>query len=199
MASRLFLVLSSVFLLFFLLLLPLKLLVFHEGFYDQQFEDYGVYETLGHDVVVEQMHHVFSFLRWHEPLGDFFSERARLHMDDVWLLYQIACWVFYLSLVGLFFCLFFGKGKIGKIVLTGSSLSLVVFIVVIVFASLYFSSFFTFFHEMFFSNDLWLFDPTDHLVMLFPEGFFVSFVETWLTTSLLLSLVGVGVGKTLDK
>ena len=40
-----------------------------------------------------------------------------------------------------------------------------------------FNKYFTLFHEVFFSNDLWLLDPsTDLLIRMLPEGFFFDMV-----------------------
>ena len=36
---------------------------------------------------------------------------------------------------------------------------------------------FTIFHEIFFTNDLWIFDPaTDYMIRMLPEGFFADMV-----------------------
>ena len=40
-----------------------------------------------------------------------------------------------------------------------------------------FNAVFTLFHEIFFDNDLWLFDPaTDYMIRMLPEGLFYDFV-----------------------
>ena len=40
-----------------------------------------------------------------------------------------------------------------------------------------FNAVFTLFHEIFFDNDLWLFDPaTDYMIRMLPEGLFFDFV-----------------------
>ena len=40
-----------------------------------------------------------------------------------------------------------------------------------------FSKCFVIFHEIFFDNDLWLFDPrTDYMIRMLPEGFFFDIV-----------------------
>ena len=40
-----------------------------------------------------------------------------------------------------------------------------------------FTKYFTIFHEIFFTNDLWLFDPsTDLMIRMLPEGFFYDMV-----------------------
>ena len=40
-----------------------------------------------------------------------------------------------------------------------------------------FNRYFTIFHEIFFDNDLWMFDPAeDYMIRMLPEGFFYDFV-----------------------
>ena len=40
-----------------------------------------------------------------------------------------------------------------------------------------FNAVFTLFHEIFFDNDLWIFDPaTDYMIRMLPEGLFFDFV-----------------------
>jgi len=53
----------------------------------------------------------------------------------------------------------------------------------------FFSAAFIRFHELFFSNDLWILNPaTDKLIVLYPEQFFVDFVTAVYVRSLLISL-----------
>ena len=40
-----------------------------------------------------------------------------------------------------------------------------------------FDKYFRIFHEIFFDNDQWMFDPaTDYMIRMLPEGFFFDFV-----------------------
>ena len=40
-----------------------------------------------------------------------------------------------------------------------------------------FDKYFCIFHEIFFDNDQWMFDPaTDYMIRMLPEGFFYDFV-----------------------
>lgn len=56
------------------------------------------------------------------------------------------------------------------------------------------------FHEIFFTNDLWLLDPrTDRLIQLMPLDFFIQFTARWLITTLIINLVFVGIGLILPK
>ena len=57
-----------------------------------------------------------------------------------------------------------------------------------------FTKYFTIFHEIFFTNDLWLFDPaTDYMIRMLPEGFFYDMVMRIgaIFTGLLLLLAAV--------
>lgn len=56
------------------------------------------------------------------------------------------------------------------------------------------------FHEIFFTNDLWLLNPrTDRLIQLMPLDFFIQFTARWLITTLIINLFFVGIGFILPK
>lgn len=69
--------------------------------------------------------------------------------------------------------------------------------------SLYFIDFdwaFRRFHEIFFTNDLWLLDPrTDRLIQLMPLDFFIQFTARWLITTLFINLLFMVIGFILPK
>lgn len=77
------------------------------------------------------------------------------------------------------------------------------FTVLAALGSLYFIDFdwaFRRFHEIFFTNDLWLLDPrTDRLIQLMPLDFFIQFTARWLVTALILNLIFLGIGVILPK
>lgn len=58
--------------------------------------------------------------------------------------------------------------------LTSSIMTLVIPTLVGLFAAINFSNLFSIFHEIFFQNDYWLFDPnTDPIITILPEAFFM--------------------------
>ena len=60
-----------------------------------------------------------------------------------------------------------------------------------------FSEAFVRFHEMAFSNDLWILDPrTDYLIMLYPEGFWLDATLRIAMLSAIEAVVigGIGLG-----
>ena len=65
------------------------------------------------------------------------------------------------------------KIDIGKCFLFSSIIGIMPLLILIILIKTDFNKYFTIFHQIFFSNDLWLLDPgTDRLVNIFPEEFF---------------------------
>lgn len=115
---------------------------------------------------------------------EFFNEREKAHMVDVKNLFIGGLWlrrgailVLGLATVVLIMTKADWKRLLPKSFLIGMGS----FIGVTLGAGLLFMSdfnkYFTIFHELFFTNDLWLLDPdTDLLIRMLPEGFFLDMV-----------------------
>lgn len=113
---------------------------------------------------------------------EFFNDREKAHMADVRNLFLwgialrrialIALLVILVTMIGL-------KMSMKKVLPKAYKISTGIFLGVtalltVIFAS-DFTKYFTIFHEIFFSNDLWLLDPdTDLLINMLPEGFFMD-------------------------
>jgi integral membrane protein (TIGR01906 family) len=100
---------------------------------------------------------------------DFFNEKEKMHMEDVKKLFKYA----------IYFVIFFSISiflLIRKIDLPYIFLYSLIPIIILIFL-VYFLSFdlsFTYFHKIFFKNDLWLLDPSkDRLIVLMPIEFFI--------------------------
>jgi len=114
-----------------------------------------------------------------------FNDREKAHMVDVKNLYQGAlvtagaCLIAALLLAALLIAL--NKGKRIREMLKGYLVGNAVFLAFLggagAYAALDFTSFWTGFHELFFTNDLWLLNPaTDVMIMMYPEPFFFALV-----------------------
>ena len=115
-------------------------------------------------------------------LNDFYSLRSKIHMGDVRNLimhFRNGC---YISIVICIFTLFkiknvengITKLKDAYIKTLVATILLICFI--IIFASINFNVFFTRFHEILFTNDLWLLDPSeDYIICLLPEELFMTY------------------------
>lgn len=116
---------------------------------------------------------------------DFFNQREKDHMADVQALFlaglmirRIALAVFMITL----FLLWFIKQKEEKLLrflakgyLIVTGIVILISGIIVAFMARDFSKAFTIFHEIFFTNDLWILDPkTDLLINVLPEGFFID-------------------------
>ena len=115
---------------------------------------------------------------------DFFNEQDRLHMADVQGLFigglHLRTYGIVLGVLCLVILLL-TKGD-WKYILPRAFQAAVgivgVLVVLLAVAAMRdFTALFTKFHEIFFSNDLWLFDPAeDYMIRMLPEGLFFDFV-----------------------
>ncbi len=115
---------------------------------------------------------------------DFFNGQDRFHMGEVKELflgglrlrgYLLAAAVLILLL------LIVWKTDMGRVLPRAYLISLGGFgALTVILGSLFasnFNKYFTIFHEIFFDNDLWIFDPAeDYMIRMLPEGFFYDFV-----------------------
>jgi integral membrane protein (TIGR01906 family) len=112
-----------------------------------------------------------------------FSERESRHMEDVQHLFKLVrdvrlgagAVLLILPLVGL------GLGgsaflaRLGTLLTAGGIVTVVLLGLAGLLSLVDFSQAFVRFHELAFSNDLWILDPrTDYLIMLYPEGFWLD-------------------------
>ena len=115
---------------------------------------------------------------WVNPLKmtDFpVSESGALHFFEVKRLFQINYLVFGLTIVPSFILL---KNKIKHstlwLLVRPFSYLLAALVSLIIFMALAFDTFFVKFHEIFFNNDAWVFNPmTDPIIIVLPQDYFM--------------------------
>lgn len=167
------------------------------NFYEREYEKYDVLSDLG--MTMEDTMYVtremMAYLRGdRKELSvittvegveqDFFNEQDRFHMGEVQELFigglhlrtgaaivLIGC----LALLGLWRAdLRRILSRSYQIVLGGCGLLILLLGIAV---AVDFNAVFTIFHEIFFDNDLWLFDPAeDYMIRMLPEGFFFDMV-----------------------
>ena len=168
------------------------------GFYEKEYEKYQVTEALDMEMddVMIVTKYMMSYLKGKEETlsiestiegkqQDFFNEQDRFHMGEVQnlflkgiLLRRIAMVI----LVAAFMLLRWQdkeewKGRLAKVYEWTLGVTVLMFGVLGISISMNFSRCFTIFHEIFFDNDLWLFDArTDYMIRMLPEGFFFDMV-----------------------
>lgn len=166
-------------------------------FYEKEYVKYKVTDSLGMELsdVMAVTDHMMDYLIGQEPelsvetnvdgrQQDFFNAQDRLHMADVKNLFlgglKLRTGFFLASLLLLAF-LFVRKADMGKVLPAAYGIAMAVFVAVLIFLGIAFTvdftRCFTIFHEMFFTNDLWMFDEsTDYMIRMLPEGFFSDMV-----------------------
>lgn len=167
------------------------------SYYQKEYEKYHVLEDL--DMKMEDVMYVteemMAYLRGDRKelkvittvegkRIDFFNEQDRFHMEEVQGLFLGGIRLRKYASVLLVVCvlillrrkenLFRILSKSWYIVL-GIFLAMAALIGIMVLWN--FDAMFLLFHELFFDNDLWIFDPnTDYMIRMLPEGLFFDFV-----------------------
>ena len=169
----------------------------HYRFYKKEYQKYEVTKDLDMniDYVMYVTEHMMNYLigkedklsvvtTVEEKEQDFFNERDRMHMSDVRNLFLggikvgIVCLAVAVIVLGII-----GKREKDwrRLLFRSYTIALVVWVLIGVLLGIAFSidftMCFTIFHKIFFTNDLWLFDPaTDYMIRMLPEGFFLDMV-----------------------
>ncbi len=167
------------------------------GYYEKEYKKYDVLTDLDMEMndvmyVTEEMMaylrgerdelSVITIIEGEEQ--DFFNEQDRFHMGEVQGLFlgglKLRLGAFIILGISLT-VLFFMKEERLKALCRGYQIVLGVLAVMITMLGIWvvrdFSAVFTKFHEIFFDNDLWLFDPAeDYMIRMLPEGLFYDFV-----------------------
>ena len=164
-------------------------------FYKKEYEKYNVTESLNMEIedVMTVTEYMMDYLIGKEAelsivtdvdgkTQDFFNEQDRLHMWDVQNLFlgglKIRTGLFLTTLI-LILTLRIRKVDLRNLLPKAYTIAFAVFLGILVFLGVAFAvdftKCFTIFHEIFFTNDLWLFDARyDYMIRMLPEGFFAD-------------------------
>lgn len=182
-------------------------------FYEKEYVKYNVTEALDMSLedVMEVTGHMMDYLIGKEEKlsvetevdgkrQDFFNEQDRLHMADVKNLFLGGLKIrnlLFVAAVLLFVLLAVWKADVKSLLWKSYGAAMAVFAAAAVFLGIAFTVDFTgcfrIFHEIFFTNDLWLFDPAaDYMIRMLPEGFFSDMVIRIVTVfAVMLFLLGI--------
>lgn len=166
-----------------------------EGFYISEYEKMQTASDMGmsHEELMSATNVLLDYLKDKRDNIDLtvtvdgkkvkmFDERETLHMIDVKALYINALTVTRilgaLGLLSFFAIIAFNKKRSGVFLgyLKGNGIFLAILAVLGIYAAIDFNSFWTGFHKLFFTNDLWLLYPDERLIQMVPEQFFSDLV-----------------------
>ena len=166
-------------------------------FYEKEYTKYNVTESLNmemEDVMIVTDYMMDYLIGKEAELSivtnvdgkeqDFFNEQDRLHMWDVQNLFLGGLKLRNILLIitaAIVILLGVKKAELKILLPNAYTKAFLVFVGILVFLGIAFTidftKCFTVFHEIFFTNDLWLFDPrTDYMIRMLPEGFFADMV-----------------------
>lgn len=167
------------------------------GFYEKEYEKHQVLRDLDMEMkdvmyVTEEM---MAYLKGEREIlsvtttiegveQDFFNEQDRIHMKDVQNLFLGGLLIRNICVAGAIICIVvllclraslswtLPRGYLVGLLVSGAMTAVIAYAF-----SRDFTAAFTKFHEIFFTNDLWIFDPAeDFMIRMLPEGFFADMV-----------------------
>lgn len=139
-------------------------------------------ERLGmsHEVLMENYHILLDYLNkpWVSELSmpNFPSSDSGLfHFYEVKILFMIDYAVLLVTAIGSFFYVrYLRRSKRIWVMIKPFAVGIVVPLVLLFFLAVNFDRLFVLFHEVFFNNDAWIFNPTtDPIIMALPQDFFM--------------------------
>ncbi len=176
--------------------ISIQIPTFNKAFYSYEFKKNGVYNTIGieKDELMRVTNHLLDYMKGKEEnlaieadlkyVGkrEFFNQKEKEHMIDVKNLFMsgfairnISFFLFIITIALLFVLkanTFKILAKTNRIVLSAFLLITIILGIII---SINFNTAFNVFHEIFFTNDLWILDPnTDLLLNMVPLPFFID-------------------------
>lgn len=189
---------ASVLFIYVLFMTCIDMHAFNRHFYNRQYERLHTAEKIGMsdtslyvatdtllDYLKEYRDDMDVQVEVHGKRREVFDTREKTHMIDVKNLYQDAMFVRNVCMgiiLALFVLLYYDDKKEIKEVLSKAFIKVcILFLFLLCTLVLYalsdFNAFWTMFHKLFFTNDLWLLDPSISLMInMFPETFFYHLV-----------------------
>ena len=186
-----------------LLMLSIENSAYSKSYFMKAFSEYNIVDATGKSteelgVIADSLIDYLKGNGGDELLTPHFNEKEILHMRDVQDLFDYARILKIISgIIALIIMIYFSiKNEIkliGKTLFRGLFANHIVLITLGVLIATDFNKYFTIFHEIFFSNDLWLLDPnTDLMIQMLPEPFFIGMAKNiGLSFFVLLSILQI--------
>jgi len=195
---------SVIFTILFVILAPVmflltdvQLIAYNREYYREEYNKYRIPEYIGMDMpnLMDSTEKLLLYLEnkradldfkagFNNGDEEFFSQRDKEHMVDVKglfikgrLIRDFSALYVLIVILTLFWRKPFKKQmrKLAGYSVAAALAGLIPVIVLIILMNIDFYKYFTIFHEIFFTNELWLLDPaTDRLINIFPQDLFTD-------------------------
>lgn len=202
---RIFTILLIILLSFLPLFMSAHLFIFNEKFYEKEFRKYDVYEKFKNIDLDQYNRDVLEYLKGKKeemPSAIPLNTRELKHMQDVrdvFSFFLVFYWIILLSSLILFVFLFYlDKHKIIKRISTIflrsgiTSFSIAIFLFICFYFGFKLS--FNLFHSMFFDEGTWLFDISDNIINIYPQGLFFDIFIRIMGLKIVFSTVWFSIG-----
>lgn len=161
---------------------------YNKNYYLRSYKKYNIESETGRIMyeLDEITNHIINYLKGKggdELLEPYFNEREVMHMRDVQNLFKYERLVkYFFGIISIIIMGYLGYKKeykfLGKTLAFGLFINYIVLIILSLFIISDFNKYFTIFHYIFFSNDLWLLNPqTDLMIQMLPEEFFIGMAK----------------------
>ena len=175
-----------------LLLTTVELVSFNTDYFVNKYEEYEISKSTG--IVIDDLEGITDkLLNYLKDKTDnleiekeingskrqVFNEKEILHMIDVKDLFIKGKIIRNISMILIIISILYlgikNKKDLGQAFIMSSALSILSMVTLFLLMYTNFNKYFTYFHEIFFTNDLWLLNPeTDVLIQMLPLEFFYS-------------------------
>lgn len=171
-----------------ILLLSLKYSAYDLSFQQKEFSKLGIYDSYGKDFADGLSSNLIGFYKGNEPLNEsYYTDKEIIHLNDIKKINTNLSFILYALLLLAIVSVMILKEKSFKPILIGVS-SLVLLIILLSFIN--FDFLFLKIHEMSFSNDYWLLNPAESiLVNVYPYKFFQDIATKIALTSVFTSAI----------
>ncbi|WP_034327402.1 TIGR01906 family membrane protein [Alkaliphilus transvaalensis] len=214
MKSRASYILMGICLSLMLLLTAVELVTFNQNHYKEMFDKYDVQKETGLEISELQviMNDLLMYLKDDRPLLNTtriengqeipaFGERAVLHMIDVKELFIGGKRIRNFSIIAFIGLLIYSikknknwKRSLAKTLVYTAVVNVSLMVILYLLMLFDFYRYFTYFHLIFFTNDLWLLEVDELMILMLPEGFFndtaVRIATLFLGSNIFISLLG---------
>ncbi len=178
-----------------ILLTALQYYSFNQDFYMRQFRKYDIstVTTMNEKDLGRVSEKIISYLRDEDDnlnieaviqgkTREVFEEREKLHMVDVKDLFlrgydlrNISALIALISLVAVLLLSNRKARDLYQTLFLAGVIPIILMVVLSILLTIDFNKYFNYFHEIFFTNDLWLLNPeTEVLIQMLPLGFFID-------------------------
>ena len=171
-----------------ILVLSIENNAYNKNYFMKSYNKYNIEEVTSktkdqlHIITVDMIQYL-KHKGGNELLEPHFNEKEVLHMEDVQQLFDLARRIKYMGIIISFLIIMYFIKKdwllsLGRTLFYGLFANYVLISVLGVLLLIDFNKYFTIFHLIFFTNELWILDPsTDLMIQMLPEQFFFGMAK----------------------